>query len=192
MNKISHTPFFAFTCLLVLFCSPLYPQIELLQYCREEGILLQAYASLGGQDTGKKAWSQLLGTANDGKTLDLLGSEPVQKLAAQMTVDGGGDGAQAVAIITPALVLLRWALEQGVALIPKTVTEARLVENAGVFDCSTMSQRQVDGLRDELLAMVRANNHPDHRPASSNNANDNNELTRLCWRSDPLRHLNFD
>jgi len=85
--------------------------------------------------------------------------------------------------VTPAQVLLRWGLERGAALIPKTTSRERLLENARVFNMR-MSQQQVDGLQRELLATVRANN-PNH---------DQNiqELTRLCWRSDPLRHLEFE
>jgi aryl-alcohol dehydrogenase-like predicted oxidoreductase len=152
---------------------------------------VQAYASLGGQDTGKKSWSQLLGTTNyvatttppagkkkaRGKTkeIDLLSCEPVKRLAAQLTADGGVH-------VTPAMILLRWAMEQGVAVIPKTVSESRLRENAGALSFA-MSLEQVDGLRDELLSAVRANNADQPQNVET--------LTRLCWRSDPLRHLNF-
>jgi hypothetical protein len=58
------------------------------------------------------------------------------------------------------------------------------LENANVFSFR-LSPQQVDMLRDELLAIVRRNN-PDH-PAA-----DIEQLTRLCWRSDPLRLLNFE
>ena len=34
-------------------CHPLYQQEALRQYCAKEGIVLQAYASLGGQDASK-------------------------------------------------------------------------------------------------------------------------------------------
>ena len=34
-------------------CHPLYQQELLRQYCAKEGIVLQAYASLGGQDASK-------------------------------------------------------------------------------------------------------------------------------------------
>jgi len=166
--------------------SPLYPQTELFDYCQKEGIVLQAYASLGGQDTGKSAWSKLLGTTTSSNlksskkkeppTVDLLHCEPVIRLATQLTASDGN-------AVTPAQVLLRWGLERGAALIPKTTSRDRLLENARVFNMR-MSQQQVDGLQEELLATVRANN-PNH---------DQNiqELTRLCWRSDPLRHLEFE
>ena len=34
---------------------------QLVDYCQQEGICIQAYSSLGGQDTGKDKWKQLLG-----------------------------------------------------------------------------------------------------------------------------------
>ena len=40
---------------------PLYPQEELRAYCEREGIVLQAYAALGGQDGSKAKWQALGG-----------------------------------------------------------------------------------------------------------------------------------
>ncbi|MBR0106266.1 MAG: aldo/keto reductase, partial [Lachnospiraceae bacterium] len=37
---------------------------------------------------------------------------------------------------TPAQVVLRWNLQRGVIVIPKSVHEERLTENAGIFDFS--------------------------------------------------------
>lgn len=38
---------------------PYMPQKALVEYCKSEGILVQCYASLGGQDCGKKVWLPL-------------------------------------------------------------------------------------------------------------------------------------
>ena len=86
--------------------------------------------------------------------------------------------------VTPAQVLLRWGLEQGVVLIPKTTSRARLLENKGVFDV-VLKPPQVQGLSAALRAVVRRN-HPDSDDV------DVQGLTRLCWRSDPLRMLDFN
>lgn len=107
----------------------------------------------------------------------MLHCEPVVRLANQLSVDKGG-------VVTTGQVLLRWGLQRGAALIPKTTSKERLLENARVFDIETMTQQQVDELQDELLATVRSNN-PNHQGRVE-------ELTRLCWRSDPLRHLDFE
>ena len=70
---------------------------------------------------------------------------------------------------TPAQVLLRWALERGAAVIPKTVSAARLSENAGALDVKLPPET----VR-ELSAMDRGGEG------------------RLCWRADPLRMLDFE
>lgn len=175
-----------------------------MEYCQKEGIVLQAYASLGGQDIGKKAWTKLLGTPKPTAVVaannnvkkhknaesgakkpkkatavkpSLMNSDAVRTLSDQLSETHNTQ-------ITPAQVLLRWGLEQGAALIPKTTSQERLRENAGVLRFS-LTPQQVDDLRADLLATVRANN-PDHV------GRDVEELTRLCWRTDPLRMLDFD
>uniref|UniRef100_A0A7S0NP81 NADP-dependent oxidoreductase domain-containing protein n=1 Tax=Calcidiscus leptoporus TaxID=127549 RepID=A0A7S0NP81_9EUKA len=91
---------------------PLYPQKELLEYCRGEGIVVQAYASLGGQDASKKTLAALGGP--------LLTSPPVVAAAADHDVSA-------------AQVLLRWALQKGAAVIPKASSQRRLLDNARLF-----------------------------------------------------------
>ena len=184
--------------------------------------MLQAYASLGGQDTGKKVWSQLLGTRQiaaaaetttgnnatreTGKSpvrkktkkatkktkqqhIELLTSEPVLKIATKLKV-------------TPAQVLLRWALEQGVAVIPKTTSKERLLENKGTLKFS-MTKEEIHEVQKQLMATVKENVN-DEQTAEENVNHDSiscsgrdgnkqiEEYTRLCWRSEPLRHLDFD
>jgi diketogulonate reductase-like aldo/keto reductase len=150
---------------------PLHPQTELRRYCHEQGIVIQAYASLGGQDTGKKGWKQLLGKEGQKREVqsDLLHAAPVEQLAQAMHA-------------TPAQVLLRWGLQQECVLIPKTANVHRLLENKGVLDLPTLTAEQMQKLQDDLQAIVRENN-PDQSL---------DEVTRLCWRNDPLRLLNFD
>ena len=148
---------------------PLYPQSELSEYCKKEGIILEAYASLGGQDAGKTVWSKLLGVKVGRKTrINLMLSEPVVELANELQT-------------TPAQTLLRWGLERGCVVIPKTTSIDRLAENAGVLDVK-MSSEQADRLEATLHSIVK----------ESNPGEKVEELTRLCWRSDPLRHLDFD
>ncbi|XP_074861494.1 glyoxal reductase-like isoform X2 [Carettochelys insculpta] len=79
---------------------PELPQQELLDFCRQHGIHLQAYASLG--------CGQLLGRAEIERVADRQGR-------------------------TPAQVLLRWALDQGVGVIPKSASPTRVAENAQLW-----------------------------------------------------------
>ena len=147
---------------------PLRPQTELLEYCRQEGIVVQAYASLGGQDVGRKTWNQLLGptTKKGDPPSGLQTCEPVLQLAREVNA-------------TPAQVLLRWALDQGCVLIPKTTRKDRLVENVGIFSFS-LTPAQIEKLTNNVSELARQ-----HNPELS-------EVdTRLCWRNDPLRMLDF-
>lgn len=148
---------------------PLHPQDELLEYCRREGIVIQAYASLGGQDTGKQAFAQLLGEKVTKKQkCSLLDASLVTELASQLNV-------------TPAQILLRWSLQRNCVQIPKTTSSSHMLENAATLNIS-MTNEQVDQLKENLRSTVIKNN-PDA---------DIDEITRLCWRRDPLRHLDFE
>jgi diketogulonate reductase-like aldo/keto reductase len=97
---------------------PYYPQNELVEYCQKEGIVVQAYASLGGQDGTKAKWKKLGGK--------LLKSAPV--LTASNNLSNGRRE------VTPGQVLLRWALQRNCAIVPKTVSPPRMRENANLFD----------------------------------------------------------
>ena len=89
----------------------------LLEMCEENGIVLEAYSSLG-----------------TGNHLD----DPV---VAQVAERVGR---------TPAQVLLRWAIELGVPVLPKSTHQARIVENAQLFDFALSE----DDMR-ELAALDR-------------------------------------
>lgn len=78
---------------------PKFHQPELLNLCRQEGILLQAYSSLGG-------------TGNS----NLIRDPTVVQIAAQLQK-------------TPAQVLLRWAVQQNIGIIPKARTEEHIKSN---------------------------------------------------------------
>jgi len=93
-------------------CHPLYPQTELRQYCEREGIVLQAYAALGGQDGSKAKWQALGGT--------LLEAAPVTAAATAHEA-------------TAAQVLLRWALQRECSITPKSSNAGRMEENADLF-----------------------------------------------------------
>ncbi|WJQ00801.1 aldo/keto reductase [Geobacillus stearothermophilus] len=94
---------------------PRLTQKELLTFCRENGIQLEA-------------WSPLM----RGEIL----TEPT-------IVEIGKKYGK-----TPAQVVLRWDLQHGVVTIPKSVTPARIKENANLFDFSLTAEemKQIDAL----------------------------------------------
>ena len=134
-------------------CHPLFPQAELRDYCQKEGIVLQAYAALGGQDGSKKKWLELFKTPN----CTLLSCNVVTQIAKECKK-------------TPAQVLLRYALQRNCAVIPKTTNRQRMEENATVFDFTL-----TDAHMQALYALALPN-----------------QQGRLCWRTDPLRSLDFE
>jgi len=128
--------------------NPYYQQRELQEYCAAEGIVLQAYASLGGQDASRATVQSLGGP--------LLEAPPVLDAASANSV-------------TPAQVLLRWALQKRITVIPKANDPSRALENTRVFHFE-LSERQMN----ELDSLERGS------------------AGRTCWRNDPMRMLDFD
>lgn len=71
-----------------------------MQWCKEHGILLEAYSPLGG-------------TGQVGASLEV---PEVKEVAKELG-------------ITPAQVLISWQLQRGVVVLPKSVTPSRIEEN---------------------------------------------------------------
>ena len=91
---------------------PLFNQPELLSYCRDNKIAVQAYAPLA---RGAYLHSQLL--------LEI--GRKYQKTTAQIG--------------------LRWAIQQGISVIPKSVHKERIQENAASFDFS-LTQEEMEAI----------------------------------------------
>eukprot|EP00438_Fugacium_kawagutii_P001733 Skav204124 [mRNA] locus=scaffold5190:281311:282364:- [translate_table: standard] len=94
---------------------PLLVQSDLLDFCRSEGVAVQAFASLGSGDSRRAA--------------DFFALPPVQAAAK-------AHGA------TAAAVLLRWATQRGCHVIPKSSNFVRMKQNAELFKI-TLSDREV-------------------------------------------------
>lgn len=88
---------------------PYYPQTALRECCHGRGIAVTAYSSLG-----------------EGRP-ELLSHRTVLAIADTHThSDGSG--------VSPAQVLLRWGLQAGMGVIPKSGSPTRIAENARLFD----------------------------------------------------------
>lgn len=155
-------------------------QKELIEYCHQEGIIIEAYASLGGQDCGKKSWNALGGK--------LLERPEVSSIA-----DKYGR--------TEAQVLLRWAMQHGFVVIPKSSNLDHMRLNLeSALDCTWLDSQQQQhcgltntemGCLDELLSppfvddIMSACANSDAAVAAA-------KTTRLTWMRDPCRMLDFD
>jgi len=161
---------------------PYNPQKELVEYCRKEGIVVQAYASLGGQDSGKKTWNDLGGKLMERKEVGSI-AEKYGK--------------------TPVQVLLRWATQQGFCVIPKSGNVEHMKLNleavCDVSDCNDKYRgwKNVDdsiddvGLDEKDMELL---NGLDQSMITSEDDGSSipNKRARLCWVRDPLKMLLFD
>lgn len=151
---------------------PYHPQTELIEYCKNEGIIIQAYASLGGQDAGKKAWKVLGGK--------LLERKEVQQAAQKHS-------------LTNAQVLLQWAVVQGYCVIPKSSNVNHMVQNLeAVTTCCSPQEDgnnkeaekgRLDAVDMELLKSLDLSQSKDETIR---------DRIRLCWVRDPLKMLDFE
>jgi diketogulonate reductase-like aldo/keto reductase len=105
-------------------CHPYFQQHEVQDFGAERGILTQAWSPIGGITFYRDG--------NHGSTLD----DPVI-----------GDIATAHAK-TPAQAMLRWGLQHGRSVIPKSTKPSRIAENIDVFDfeLSVEEMAAIDGL----------------------------------------------
>ena len=117
---------------------PFFSQKELMAEHRRLGIATQAWSPIGGV---QRYWG------DDKKPED----DPLTHPAVTAIADRHGK--------TPAQVLLRWEIEQGISVIPKSVHDNRIVENFDVFDFA-LSPDETDAI-DALDTGKRGGPDPD-------------------------------
>ncbi|MGK7930292.1 MAG: aldo/keto reductase [Microcystaceae cyanobacterium] len=111
-------------------CHPYFSQTDLLNYCQSHHILLTAYSPLGSGDRP-----------------DSLKKDDEPVLLDHPLLKEIGEKYQ----ITPAQVLLAWAIGRETVVIPKSVNATRLQENLAAADVSLSS--------DDLNAITQLNRH---------------------------------
>jgi D-xylose reductase len=106
---------------------PYLTQEKLIRFCREEGIAVTGFSPLGAPSYVP------IGMADPAESV--LDEDVVRAAAARHAR-------------TPAQVVLRWAVQRGTAVVPKTVTPTRLAENLAVFEfvLSDDEMRAISGL----------------------------------------------
>jgi alcohol dehydrogenase (NADP+) len=104
-------------------CHVGWQQDDLLAYCKAKNIHVTAYCPLGRPDAPIPPGE-----------VQLLENPLVLGIASKMK-------------ITPAQVLLRWGLQRGMSVIPKSTNPARLAENFAVLEVPPLSEEDVAALK---------------------------------------------
>jgi D-xylose reductase len=106
---------------------PYLTQDRLLRFCRESGIAVTAFSPLAAESYFS------IGMADPGESV--LDQPAVREAAARHGK-------------TPAQIVLRWGVQRGTAIVPKTVRAERLRENLALFDfeLSADEMRQISDL----------------------------------------------
>ncbi|KAJ9134253.1 hypothetical protein NKR23_g10260 [Pleurostoma richardsiae] len=99
---------------------PWFPQNELLDFCKKQGIVFVAYSPLGSQP----------GAMHEVKAR-LLDDEDVVAVARRNEIE-------------PAQVLIAWAIQRGTVAIPKSTTPSRIWANYNVPELSKEDFRTID------------------------------------------------
>lgn len=107
---------------------PLLTQEKLLRFCRESEIAVTAFSPLGAQSY-----------------FSLNMARPEESLLKHPLIEQIASAHER----TPAQVLLRWGVQRGTAVAPKTVRTERLIENLSLFDFSLTN--------DEMRAIAALN-----------------------------------
>lgn len=93
-------------------------QTQLIELCKKEEILLEAYSPLGNNQTGEP------------KTVD---DEEVHKIADELNMDAGQ-------------VLISWGIQKGWVVLPKSVTERRVESNFQDKELPIEAMKRIDAL----------------------------------------------
>mgnify|MGYP001175466340 CR=1 FL=1 len=105
---------------------PYLTQEKLLRFCNEAQIAYTAFSPLGALSYFS------LGMAEEGEAV--VESEVVRDVAKRVER-------------TPAQVVLRWGLQRGTSIIPKSENRARMTENLAIFDFE-LAQTEMDSISD--------------------------------------------
>ena len=102
-------------------CHPYLPEWELLDYCRKNGVVLQAFAALGHSSEP-----------------NVLADPVITSIAKRIGK-------------TPAQVVLAWAIQRGTALLTTSKTPSRIKENFGISAIPEDAMREInEGIKERI------------------------------------------
>jgi diketogulonate reductase-like aldo/keto reductase len=133
-------------------CHPYLQNKDLLDYCKSANVQLQGYSPLGSRDRPwAKEGSITSGAPRSG--CELLEDPVIKTMCAKYNK-------------SPAQIVLRWHIQRGVSVVPKSVNPVRLRENIDIFDFTLspedMTQFDVLNIGWRHLIWAEASNHPDY------------------------------
>ncbi|KAI6206321.1 Aldo-ket-red domain-containing protein [Aphelenchoides besseyi] len=110
----------------------LWPQKDLLALCKKLGVVMTSYATIGSPGRGASPIPNDVLVSGD-----CMNQAAVQELAKKYNK-------------TPAQILLRHTIQQGVCVIPKSTNRDRLKQNLNIFDfqLTTDDQKKLDEIED--------------------------------------------
>jgi len=107
---------------------PYLPQKKLLEFCNEHGIHVMAHSPLGGKPVGPVAPNaHIPGPIQDKRILEIASRNN----------------------ITPAQVLLSWAVQRGTSVVPKSVRPERIRDNMQILELDDADFHVVDNMKSE-------------------------------------------
>lgn len=104
---------------------PFLPQEKLVEFCRENGILLTAYSPLGSPDSRAERHQ------NDPK---LLENQVILEMAKKHGVGPGS-------------ILIAWSIARGISVIPKSVSKERIISNLEAAQIE-LTKAEMEKIRD--------------------------------------------
>ena len=118
---------------------PFLQQSRLVKFCRENrDIHVTCYSPLGSMDRPAE-----FKAANEPRILDTDVIVQIAAAAPPMMTPATGT----TRAVTPAQVILKWAMQQGTSTIPKSVNPGRMAENlAAATDMADLSQSDMDAI----------------------------------------------
>lgn len=130
--------------MLQIECHPYLNQKRLIEFCRSKNIAVTAYSPLGSND---RPWAK----PGDPQLMD---DPRIVKISQKYEK-------------TPAQILIRYQIQRGVVVIPKSVTKSRIISNFEVFNFE-LNQEDIDAIdsidcNGRLCALEWISNHP-HYP----------------------------
>src|ERR1051325_385065 len=119
-------------------------QRELLEFCRRTGIVIEAYSPLTKGERLRDR--KLVAIANKYPTSRGEAAIPQPRTSTPENFPRHSNSK------SPAQILIRWALQHGLVVIPKSANPKRIVENADVFDyeISPADMELLDGFNEDL------------------------------------------